>query len=302
MDVNTDPIDRPQIVDSTPSIKIFDVCNEFKAVKNFSAIVCAKRRSGKSVLVKDILSQIKNNYAECHVFSNTAHLQQDLFDYVPPENVYYGLDAPILDRIYSDQERYILEQTKKKKDKKKLKHILLIFDDIISDKKIRHSQTFDKLFIESRHINIAVIGISQYLSGAHGFNALARKNCDFFFTFYPDCDRDKELICNDFLSVKSRKEGKALLESICLEPYTVLCVANHKVAREYEDYVYRYKASLDVRKFTIGNNEYLKHQKEPFIGNEQYEQRLNLRISSSNPTQIRELQIRFRDQGERETF
>src|SRR5688572_22238349 len=105
-------------------IKTFNVIEEFKNVKNFSAIVCAKRRSGKSVLIKDILSQIKDNYETAHVFSNTAQLQQDLFDYVPPKNIYYGLDIPILDRIYAEQEAYILRETKKGKKKEKLKYVL----------------------------------------------------------------------------------------------------------------------------------------------------------------------------------
>jgi hypothetical protein len=256
-----------ETIDYSKRIKTFDVEKEMNNIKNFSAIICSKRRAGKSILLRDILSKIKNNYDRSYVFSNTAHLQPDLFDYIPEANNFYGLQTDILDKIYAKQEDYILKEIKKGKDKKKLKHILLIFDDIISDRRIRTSQTFDKLFIESRHINICVILLTQYLSSKHGPNVLARRNVDFFFSFYPSSEGDKDLLVKEYLSVKSVKEGKKLLGDITLDHYNAVCIANYKVAREYEDYVYRYQAAMELRKFYIGEEDYLDIDSELRVNN-----------------------------------
>lgn len=237
----------------------FDPSKEFKEVKNFSAIVLAKRRSGKSVLIKDILSYAKDNYKSAHVFSLTAHLQPELFDYVPKGNMYKGLDMERLDAIYNEQQKYIQKELQKKKKKEKCDHVLLIFDDVIADPNIRSNvsgKTFTNLFILGRHINLAVIVLSQYFGGKYGLNAVCRKNCDFIFSFIPSSEGDREILCKEHLSTKSYKHGQLILDQVFNEAYNVLCICGYKMSPNYEDYVYTYKASMDIRKYQIGEDEF----------------------------------------------
>ncbi len=236
----------------------FNPLKEFKQVKNFSAMVLAKRRSGKSVLIKDILSYAKDNYKSAHVFSLTAHLQPDLFNYVPENNVYEGLDLEKLDSIYNEQQKYIERMMEKGRKKEKCDHILLIFDDIISDKNVRLSSRFTDLFILGRHINIAVIVLSQYFGGKYGLNAVCRKNCDFIFSFRPCNERDKKLVVEEYLSCKGYREGEELLKQVFNEDYQVLCVCVYKMTNEYEDFVFTYKADMNIRKYMIGEDTFSK--------------------------------------------
>lgn len=229
-------------------------------IKNFSMMICSKRRTGKSVFMKDLLSQIYQNYADCYIFSNTIEHQEAIYDFVQKEKKVKGYNEELLQEIYSKQEYYVKSQMAKRPKnvdeaeyKKGLDHIMLIFDDIISDTGVRKSKVFQNLFILGRHINLCVIVISQYYSSLGGISIVARKNLDYIVSFFLDSQSDKEHLIDDFMSKNDRKEGLQLYTDITTQEYQCIILCNSVNSTNYEDYVFKYTARLKVPKFEIAN-------------------------------------------------
>ena len=62
------------------------------------------------------------------------------------------------------------------KSNPKMKHILLILDDICSSFNTHSSKTLEKLFTTGRHYGISVIVVQQYINS---IPPIVRNNCDY---------------------------------------------------------------------------------------------------------------------------
>lgn len=224
--------------------------------KNFSAIMYGKRRSGKSLMLKDILSKIHTWFKEAYVFSETIDLQPDLFDYIPSNNRYNSFDQDKLQEIWNTQEKYMKHALISEKDKSKLNRVLVIFDDVIQDPHIRSSQIFNRLYTAGRHNNFCVICLSQEVGGLGGINKVSRRNSDLIFCFYMESEYDRNLIAEQFLAGQSKKIGKQLIVDITTPAYQCMVFDCTSTKHEYTDFVYTYTASTKVPKFMIGRNNY----------------------------------------------
>lgn len=267
-------------------------------IKNFSAMICAKRRTGKSVFMKDLLSQIHKNYADCYLFSMTIEYQKEVYEFVREENRILGFNEKLLQDIYDKQGLYIKKQLAKKPDniseadyKAKLDHIMIIFDDIISDDGVRYSKVFKSLFILARHMNIAVICLSQYYSSTGGLSRVARTNLDYLVSFYLDSQSDKEHLVDDFMSKTSRKEGLQLYTDICTEEdHQAIILCNSVLSINYEDYVFRYVARLNVPKFEMASK---------IIDTEQFIMKRENQLGKDSTDPLQDLVVKFGKQKPR---
>jgi Cdc6-like AAA superfamily ATPase len=236
----------------------FDIRTLMESKKNLSALIYGKRRTGKTVLVRDLLYSIKDWYSDIYVFSQTASIQSWNFEYADKNNIYNGLDIPALEQIWNNQEKYIqlqMEMMPKGSDpseyKKTLEHIVIVFDDVIADSQIRSSPIINNLFIKGRHYNIAVFILSQEFGGRYGINKVSRANTDLIISFYLNNENDRKSMVEQFLSTINKKNGEQIFKQITNEPYTVIVIANFETNLDPEKYVYKYKANPDVPKFSI---------------------------------------------------
>jgi hypothetical protein len=225
-------------------------------LKNFAMMIVSKRRTGKSVFMKDMLSKIYKNYTNGYVFSKTISLQPEMYDFVHDSNKIKGYDEERLKKIYNEQEAYIMRMMSIKPKnmdeadyKKTLDHIMIVFDDIISDDGVRNSKFFIDLFILGRHVNIAVLVISQSYSSKAGIAAVSRKNLDYVVSFFLDTAADKDHLIEDFMSKNDRKEGLQLYTDITTVPYQCIILSNSVNSTNYNEYVFKYIANLKPREF-----------------------------------------------------
>jgi len=248
-----------------PEIKEFDILEVMKDTHNFSCAVFGKRRMGKSILIKDLIHKTKSWFTEIYVFSQSSHLQPDLYDYCPKYNIFNGFNEQKLIEIWNRQEAFIMGELKKGKKKKDLPIILVVFDDIIGDPKVRNSKIFNDLHILGRHLNFASIVLSQEFGGRGGLPKVARANEDLVISFFPNAEYDRKLIIEQYLSTKTKKLGEAILRKVCMEEYQAIVVANFKTDIEPSEYIYRFKARPKVPKFEIGGNKPLSHSQLNFL-------------------------------------
>jgi hypothetical protein len=118
----------------------------------FSMCVASKRNTGKSVLLNELIVEImKRKMVNVPViFSNTTGLNDDYPD-VPMH----------LKQPFSEEALQRLIKHQKDTPKEKRKEVLVLFDDVLGDKKARHSDLILYCYAIGRHININPILASQ---------------------------------------------------------------------------------------------------------------------------------------------
>jgi len=129
--------------------------DKLEFVKYAFILIASKRRSGKSVVVSNIVKNLLNNHTINHIvlISNTADITSD-YDFIDKKNTYnYDKADEIIDSIIKYQ------HAKKIKNKEDCPNILIILDDITIHKK---SKKLIDLATMGRHHSIYVILSCQY--------------------------------------------------------------------------------------------------------------------------------------------
>ena len=119
-------------------------------IVNKTIFCCAKRNSGKSVLVRDLIRDEKSKFETIFLISPTEEVNEDFDEVIERQNVF---------SVYNDEWCGLLvkkmTETNKKKETLQRKHILIVFDDCISDVDFHHrNKNIEKIFTRGRHINI----------------------------------------------------------------------------------------------------------------------------------------------------
>ena len=231
----------------------FDIRKELDDKCNFFMTITAKRRSGKSVLLKNLCYQIKDWYASCYVFSMSAGLQPDLFDFVAKENIYDGFQEEKLLEIWNAQKAMVMSLKKTKTKDKDIPKVLILFDDIIGSEKVRHSSVLNNFAILGRHLHFAVIILSQEMGGKYGIPKVIRSNVDVAIAFYLDSEVCRDLFCTQYLSAQNKKIGLVIFDKITRgKPYQSIIVLNCKVNSNITEVVKTFIAKEKVPKFKLG--------------------------------------------------
>lgn len=145
---------------------------------NFSMIVSASRRSGKSYLIRHLYSKyMKHDYVM--VFSPNVNEYNFLKD---PYFKSSELDIGVLQKLIG-------------REKGKDLRILLIFDDMAS-RKNRYKDEILQLFIQGRHHNVSVIFITQDITLC---DTTWRNNSDIIILMKNKSSKQNESIIDNFL-------------------------------------------------------------------------------------------------------
>jgi hypothetical protein len=118
----------------------------------FSMCIASKRNTGKSVLLNQFIKKMVElqKVDVPIVFSNTTGLNDDYPDV--PKHLKMPYDEEALQRLINKQ---------KQTEKGKRKEILVVFDDVLGDKKADRSNLILYCYAIGRHININPILASQ---------------------------------------------------------------------------------------------------------------------------------------------
>lgn len=226
--------------------------NPLSLVDYATVIIYAKRRSGKSVAVQDIVYHNRKRFDDVYLFSNTIELQKDsVYGFVPKENKYNDLKPDVIQKIMDNQQNLIM--SKNKTGKGEIPHICIILDDILSSAVFqnRSNNIIKTLFVNGRHYHITLFVLTQSFSGNEGVPPVYRKNADHIMAFFLHSEIDRESIAKQYLSLSSSREGMELFKNITSEPYQMIVIDNYKAgARQYSDYVSAYKAN-PARNFVL---------------------------------------------------
>jgi hypothetical protein len=166
-------------------------------IKNAMVCLCAKRKSGKSELLRYLVHKNRDSWCKIFIVCPSEGVNKFYSDFVPSNCIF--------DKYSEDWvEKLIIEMGKinSGKSSEDAKHILLILDDCCSDVKFHQSDSLKKLFTRGRHVKISVIITSQYL---YQLPPVARNNADYLLVSQMN-KQGLDVLCNDFLMGNISKE------------------------------------------------------------------------------------------------
>ncbi len=245
----------------TDEIHDFDP-NTMPVVGN-SCLWYAPSNAGKTTLMTYFFKQIAKNYQEIYLFSKTAHVQDSAFKFIPVKAKFDNLALEKLQSIIDSQKALIEENKHRKKHKrkpKKVPNIALVFDDIITDSKLRFSGVLDVISTLGRHLKLGLFGASQSASKKYSFNKLTRGNTRFVCAGFLRSENDRACIVEEYFSFESKKQGLAVYRKITSEPYTfaVIDLAKSVNAKKISDYIFKIKCPPPeaIQSFEVGDEKF----------------------------------------------
>lgn len=215
----------------------------------------AKRASGKSVLVKEIM-KMKKNIPSSVVICKTEKLNRSYGDNIPDSYIYYDFDTEILSRIFMRQKRLISDNEKRKKRNKRLKddRVLLIMDDCMSNKNWVKDPNILELFFNGRHYHISFILTMQY---SKGIPPEMRSNLDYIFLLAEDFISNRKRLYDDYAGMFPSFDIFQQVFTELTDNYGCMVINNRVHSKNIEDKVFWYKANME-NNFKMGGNRYKK--------------------------------------------
>jgi len=140
-------------------------------IKNKTVILCGKRCSGKSQLMRYILIKSKHQFKKVFVICPTEQINHFYKGLIKDENIFDSYNEQwvenLMKRMGSENDG---------KTDKEASHVLLILDDCCSDSNFHQSKTLKQLLTKGRHYKITIVILCQY---PYHIPPICRVNCDF---------------------------------------------------------------------------------------------------------------------------
>jgi len=153
----------------------------------FSALYCAKRRSGKSMLAEYMVNLLLDHKRidKVYIFSKTCSYPGN-WSTIHDKYKFCNLDFDFIYKMMEFQSKSVMKsKNKKNDDKKKIQEICLVFDDIIDSREDGKKalnpfvSLLEDLYTTGRHIHISVMVLHQYIK--HIITPAIRGNIDYMF-------------------------------------------------------------------------------------------------------------------------
>lgn len=189
-------------------------------------LIDGSRRSGKSVLAKDICIEAHRRGLIGRITVITGTKQNRFWHDLVPYSMIHSVEnaREALQHLVATQE-YLVEEFKDGNDVDcgTFQHTIIL-DDFIGDQKFsRYSSELITAFTNFRHTGCCVIAITQFPTGVP---PTVRSNADFAFVFLQQSESQSEKIISDHLSfIRDKKVAYALLNNV---PREFRCISIHK--------------------------------------------------------------------------
>ena len=218
-------------------------------------VFIGKRRTGKSIGVKNVAKHLKDQVAHCIVISQTEKVNGFYEEFIPNTFIYSKYDPYILWKLFKYQEdRMRLKESGKIKE---VEYVLLILDDLISDPRLRNDEMLIKAFVEGRHFRIVVLMTTQY---PKAINPRVRGNIDFAVLFRNISAKQREALWEDYGGCVEKKTFEKLMDD-ATDEFGCMVVDNRTNSKRPEEVFFKHLFDFPVEDFHIGTKEEWKEAK-----------------------------------------
>jgi hypothetical protein len=239
--------------------RLYDLDPSNDLPENFFIIMYGLRRSGKTTMLRYMLWEMQDRLQEfeIYLFSGTAEVSPEDYEYIPKKSKF-----PNVKEMEMDLQRLISKQKKRKKEKDET-CMLLIFDDVVSESVVRHSDSLNFLAVGGRHINISVVILSQVVTGSGSVPPIIRTQADgIFVVANPRSELERKLLVEQYLTPSKLNEGhkraEIILDSATAVQFRALVImTTDSSARRLEDFLWLYGPVPDEldEDFRLGTEE-----------------------------------------------
>lgn len=185
-------------------------------------LLIAKRNSGKSVLLKQLVNDEKDEFEKIFVVCPTEKINHFYTSsgITSPEFVFDQYSEAFVNKLLDRMAE--LNKGKRKDDMKK---VLLILDDCIADVNFHSSPSLRRLFSTGRHYGVAVIFTSQYLNA---LSPLQRNNTDYILCGCMN-NHSFDILCEEFLTGSITKQEFKKFYTDATKEYGFVVINNNSV-------------------------------------------------------------------------
>ena len=223
------------------SLKKFDMAS----IKDDSVVVLVgKRNTGKSVLVKDLLSY-KTDMPVGTVISPTEMANCFYGSMIPPLFIHGEYSDEIVQKILLRQMKVI---NKIKSDEQRGggksridPRAFLILDDCLYDSSWTKSKYVRSLFMNGRHYKMMFLITMQF---ALGIPPNLRTNIDYVFILRENIISNRKRLYDSYAGVFPSFEIFCSVMDQCTENFECLVICNNAKSNKLEDQVFWYKADM----------------------------------------------------------
>ena len=188
------------------------------SIQNKIICFCAKRNSGKSQLLRYLVTCSKNRFSKIFAICPTESVNHFYSDLIPASNIFPQYKEEWVESLISK-----MTEINSGKNDKEAKHILLILDDCCSDSNFHQSKTLKKLATRGRHIKIAVMITCQYI---YQIPPVIRNNCDYIYVGQMN-QQGLKLLTDEFLMGNIDKKESVDLYHNNTNDYNFLVINNN---------------------------------------------------------------------------
>lgn len=230
--------------------------NKIKAGEDVCLII-GKRNTGKSYLLRDILSHIYDKFQCISVFSQTEHLNHFYEKFIPKFLINREWDETKIEKIFKCQDNA--------KNKGIIHNFGLIFDDMISEASIwRNNVYIKKIFLEGRHCNLGFFLLTQFVNALPPY---AKNNVDYVFILQQQNNQEKERLYKEFGGAFPHKKLFIQVLDSITENYGCLVIDNKSKSNKLEERVFGYCAGKNPPEYKFGRFTLWNKQREIEMNN-----------------------------------
>lgn len=206
-------------------------------------LIIARRGSGKSTLMKDLLYHQREKFHYVLGMCPTMESAQFMRSCMPNACVY---DRYVPAKI---EELVALQQDLASKDKAKA--VLVVLDDVLYDKSTLRSIAMRNIFFNGRHLKISLIGCSQYCVD---LGPDLRSQTDYICLLKENSLSNRLKLHRFFFGmIENFNDFTALLDR-CTQNYEALILDNTLTSNAVNESIFWYRAARDLPNFRLGHS------------------------------------------------
>ena len=204
-------------------------------------LMVAKRSSGKSCLLFDAMSNMRDRFDYCMAFCPTLDTSSKLREHMPACCIY--------DRFIPSKVDSLVKLASDLASQGKERSFLLILDDCMFDKSVSRNSALRYAFYNGRHIRLTVMVICQ---AATDLTPEMRSQVDIVFALKEGNIQNRLKLYNMYFGIFSTFDDFNTVFSRCTQNFECLVLDNTKSTTEPQDCCFWYKAKVDHSPFKLG--------------------------------------------------
>jgi hypothetical protein len=233
---------------------------------NPSIVMIAKRRSGKSVVCKEILKHYKDIPVGL-IIAPTDRMNCFYGNFFPDSYIHYGYRSDIIEKILCRQDAMIEKKQKKMAEGKKVDaRAFIVMDDCLSKKGTwMKDQPITELLFNGRHYEIMYILTMQY---PLGITPELRGNFDYIFLLAEDFVSNLKRIYDHYAGMFPDFNSFRQVLAQLTENYGCMVISNQGARRTFLEKVFWYRAKHnETENVTIGCKQFHRFHKNNYDAN-----------------------------------